>query len=211
MCKFAVLILLCTINAQAFEKSHVEYYKSPQSTVKKAVKLGIYMTAQELQYKREIQKIQKSSPKKFQQMVLNDLENPADYQGYLYEVYLGKAKSQKAKKLAQYAAYHAVLKNWKLLKTTVINESAVKKFSQFKPVLLKKLQNTQLILKKNNDKIHFDEYRFVIPDIGAVVVSKNLKRVEWDIRISNKADRNKLIPGAEDIQVVGSGKKKFEI
>lgn len=198
-----ILSLILANPASAFIKTGEKSISSAQQALKTAKKEGLGLTRHEQRIKNELQTLKTRDPVAFKERVFDgEASNPADYQSYLYEVMAGKSDVEKAKVMAQLEIFNAVKREWKLLQTTVLNETGIEDFETFKPALVHRLGSLMYAPIKKSSKIETNDYRFKIEDWGYAVVSKDLKKINWKITVSAANDGNKLEAGADKIRIL---------
>lgn len=199
-----LFIMALIMPAFGFIKTGEKSIGSVVKNLQEAKHEGLGLSQHELRVKQELQSLKQKNPSSFHEKVFDEeASNPAEYQSFLYEVLAGKSDVEKAKILAQLEILKAVQKDWNILKTTVLNESSHEDFGSFKPRLLSRLSTIIFSPVKRSDSIDTKNYRFKIEDWAYVVVSKDLKKINWKITISAANDRNKLEPGADKIRILG--------
>ena len=168
--------------------------------LRSAGKLRLHLTQNELRIKKELLHLKKTDKKKFDALTEGSLENPVDYQSYVYEVRDGVAAIETAKLVAQKQMYQAVKDNWGEVRRTVLNDVGAPNWRKFEPRLKEKLREDLTYVPSK--KLGIKEMTFVAGDWGTITISKDKKGYtsSWGLDIASQRDSNKLQPGAENIK-----------
>ncbi len=161
-----------------------------------AKSLGLRAQKLEVRTKKELEKLKKKSPLKFDELMADNLNNSAEYQGWIYEVRDGSKSTEKAKAIAKLQLREIFQKNWSALKSTTVNTNATDNWKEFEPNLVEQLNN---IVYHSRDKK--GRYVFVVDQWATAYVSKDFKETQWILHIHSMYDGNKLQAGAENITV----------
>jgi hypothetical protein len=108
----------------------------------------------------------------------------------------------KAKTIVRYTMLKEVEKRWSDLQATMINDSGIEKFKDFKPAFIQTLKtNTYFAGKQDSLTAKTKkEYLFKIADWGNVAVATDLSSVRWRIEFNSGSDSNQLQESAKKIK-----------
>jgi hypothetical protein len=164
--------------------------------VVKAKKLGLSESKSAAKTKKEFGELKKKSPLKFDELMADNLGNPSEIQGYLYEVRDGIDKVEQAKILAKSKLFEAVKERWSDVKNTTLNEDTAEKFEDFSSPLKIELEKIEY-----RSQTRSNTFVFVVSDWATALVSSDLRSVDWVLRINGMYDANKLQAGMEAVTV----------
>lgn len=187
--------------ALAYIKQESPFKISIHKELKSANSLRLRLSKQELLTKKDLLKLKKSNRRKFDKLAKATVDNPVDYQSYIFEVRDGLAEIETAKLVAQRQLYQAIKDNWEEVRKTVLNDIAAPNWKTFEPRLKERLQNLTYFPSRGGKKGSKDIV-FLAEDWGAVKIIKDGKSYfsSWELDITSIRDENALEPGAENIK-----------